>query len=441
MALFDESTTSVNQAEIMDLIQRNSHDPDKSLEAFYERVGDARIVLLGEASHGTHEYYIWRARISRYLIENKRFNIIGVEGDWPDCYRINRYIRGFKDSGTSATDVLRQFNRWPAWMWANWEISALMEALKAYNKEKPFERQAGFYGLDVYSLWESLEAIKDYLRENDPDALKTAEEAIHCFEPYGMEGADYGAAARIVPETCEQEVLDLLKKIRARMPLYDSDPEGPFNAEQNAMTALNAERYYRAMMSGGAGSWNIRDTHMTDTLERLLDFHGPESRAIVWEHNTHIGDARATDMSRGGMVNVGQLAREKWGRDKVVSMGFGSYRGSVIAADSWGSEMKSMNVPPAPEGTWENLLHKALPGNKLIITDDIKNYPLLSGYIGHRAIGVVYHPERERMGNYVPSKIPERYDAFLFIDETRALHPIITRADKDLVPETYPWGL
>lgn len=419
----------------------NFYNPLTQLDKLYEQIGDARIVLLGEASHGTHEYYTWRSRISKYLIENMGFNMICVEGDWPDCYRINRYVRSYTEEEVTALQVLKEFHRWPTWMWANWEIAALMDWLKDHNKGKDFKAQAGFYGLDVYSLWESLEAIFEYLEKNDPAAVSIAREAIQCFEPYDREGQNYGVSARLAPESCETEVLELLRELRKRMPLYNSDPEAPFSTEQNAHTAVNAERYYRAMIKGGPGSWNIRDTHMTDTLERLLDFHGKESRAIVWEHNTHVGDARATDMHRHGMVNVGQLARERWKGPEVFSVGFGSYKGSVIAGESWGAPIEQMEVPAARTGSWEELLHQEDPEDKLIISREVKDYELMSKYLNHRAIGVVYDPTLEHYGNYVPSLIPERYDAFMFIDETKALHPIYTQEEEHLVPETYPFGL
>ncbi len=404
-----------------------------------ERIGDASIVLLGEASHGTHEYYTWRALITQQLIEKKGFNIIGVEGDWPDCYRINRYVRNYKNSGEKAPDVLKEFHRWPTWMWANWEIAALMEWLKNHNSSG--KRQVGFYGLDVYSLWESLEAILNYLEKNDPEARVQAMKAMECFEPYEREAQDYALSTRFTPQSCEKEVLDLLQEIRKRVPLYDSDPEAPFNTEQNAMTAVNAERYYRAMVKGGPESWNIRDHHMTDTLEKLINFHGKDAKAVVWEHNTHIGDARATNMAHGGMVNVGQLVREKWGASASFSVGFGSYRGSVIAGESWGDPMRKMQLPPARSGSWEIFLHDAWPADKVILSSDIKNQEFLRNFINHRAIGVVYNPENEKYGNYVPTIIPERYDAFVFIDETRALHPLETMKDTHLIPETYPFGI
>ncbi|MFP4059324.1 MAG: erythromycin esterase family protein [Bacteroidales bacterium] len=440
MPYTDRSFTRVNEKEITEKLKSGSHDLHESLDPLFDRIGNAKIVLLGEASHGTHEYYAWRSKITRHLIKEKGFNIIGVEGDWPDCYKINRFVRGYENGGNTAPEVLGNFHRWPTWMWANWEIASLMDWLKEFNKEKSYEKQAGFYGLDVYSLWESLDAILDYLRKNDPDALKTAENAMECFEPYDMEGSEYASATTaFVPESCEEEVLDLLKKIRARIPMYNTDPEGPFNTEQNALTAVNAERYYRAMIAGGSESWNIRDVHMTDTLERLMNHMGPEAKAIVWEHNTHVGDARATDMQRSGVVNVGQLVREKWGISDTVAVGFGSYQGSVIAGNHWGAKMKVMEVPPAREASWEALLHEITPYDKLLISNKLREIPALSRHIHHRAIGVVYHPESERYGNYVPSIIPERYDAFIFIDKTRALHPIPADPDKRRVPETYPF--
>ena len=440
MGYYNKNFYQTHEREIK-AIENNSYNLEDGLDPLLKRIGDARIVLLGEASHGTHEYYIWRSQITQRLMKEKGFNIIAVEGDWPDCYKINRYIRNYENSGKSSLEVLNNFHRWPTWMWANWEISALMDWLKEMNRDKPFNRQTGFYGLDVYSLWESLDAIMDYLKKNDPDALQEAEKAMQCFEPYDREGQDYAAYSRFTPETCEEEVLNLLQKIRERVPLYDSDPEGPFNAEQNARVAVNAERYYREMIKGGPGSWNIRDRHMVETLDNLLQFHGSESKAVVWEHNTHIGDARATDMYRNGMVNVGQLAREKWGTDDTVLVGFGSYKGSVIAGRSWGDKMQKMEVPEARSNSWEAMLHAAAPENKLIITEDLKSYPEFSERYAHRAIGVVYNPEMESYGNYVPSEIPKRYDSFIFLDETQALHPLKIKSKRQITPETYPWGL
>lgn len=316
----------LDEADAITAIKELSY-PLKSkadLKPLFDRIGDAQIVMLGEASHGTHEYYTWRAHITKQLILEKGFNFIAVEGDWPDCYRLNRFIKGY-ETNKSAVDVLHSFDRWPTWMWANWEIAALADWLQKHNAGLSASKKVGFYGLDVYSLWESMESIMRYLKKTDPMALKFAEEAYQCFEPYRKdEGTSYAKATQFVPGLCKNEVVELLQEIRRKIPTYDSDHENVFNAEQNALVAVNAEKYYRAMIEGGPHSWNVRDRHMADTLERLLQFNGPGSKAIVWEHNTHIGDARATDMVDEGMFNVGEVARIMHHEKGVVLVGFGS---------------------------------------------------------------------------------------------------------------------
>jgi erythromycin esterase-like protein len=410
------------------------------LQPLFDKIKNARIVMLGEASHGTHEYYTWRSYISRKLIREKGFQFIGVEGDWPDCYKVNQYVKQ-DDHAKSAKEVLHSFDRWPTWMWANWEIVALAEWLCEYNRLLKRNKKIGFYGLDVYSLWDSLDSIMNYLKKTDPAAYVKAEEAIRCFEPYKTdEGTSYAHATQLVPDLCQDEVVDLLKEIQNRLPLYDSDEEHVFSAEQNALIAVNAEKYYRAMIQGGPESWNIRDSHMEETLERLLDFHGPDSKAIVWEHNTHIGDSRATDMTDEGMFNIGELVRNKYKEEEVFLVGFGSYEGSVIAGSSWGAPMKEVEVPEARESSWEYLLHQAGDDNKLLLMDDLKDTLFDNQRIGHRAIGVVYRPLYERYGNYVPSLLAQRYDAFIFIDRTRALHPLQLHPHTHQMPDTYPFG-
>lgn len=414
----------------------------KDLDPLMDRIGDSHYVLLGEASHGTHEYYTWRMEITKRLIEKKDFSFIAVEGDWPDCYAINRYIKGYTQAGGTAKDILVNFDRWPSWMWANWEVVALVEWLKTHNVEQTREKRAGFYGLDVYSLGASLDAIIDYLDREDPAAAGTARKVIACFDTYGgSEGREYAMATRMVPESCENEVVQMLAEISSRIERYNTDPEMVFSTSQNANVAVNAERYYRAMVGSGPDSWNIRDRHMADTLDRLMDFHERgEAKCIIWEHNTHIGDARATSMARSGMVNVGQLVREKYDPEDVVLVGFGSYKGSVIAGSSWGAPMQEMTVPEAPEGSWEALLHRMDAEDRLLIFNDESHRGPLSRRLGHRAIGVVYNPGMDHVGNYVPSILPQRYDVFLYIDETEALHPLHMAAHREKVPETYPWG-
>jgi erythromycin esterase-like protein len=412
------------------------------LKPLFDRIGDARIVMLGEASHGTHEYYTWRSAITRELIKEKGFNFIAVEGDWPDCYRMNRYIKDYKDAGASAFDVLNNFRRWPTWMWANWEIVALTEWLHKTNLELPKEKKVGFYGLDVYSLWESLESITAYLSKVDPKALEVAEEALRCFEPFRKgEGQEYARATMKVPELCKTEVIDLLIEIRRRMPQYNTDHEHVFSTEQNALIAVNAEKYYRAMIHGGPHSWNIRDRHMADTLEKLLDFHGNSSKAIIWAHNTHVGDARATDMVDEGMYNIGELARLQHNEKGVVLVGFGSYGGSVIAGRRWGAAMNKMQLPNAEKGSWEYLLHSAGAEDKLCIMDDLTGDIFMENHVAHRAVGVVYNPEYEKYGNYVPSIMPLRYDAFIFLDHTQGLYPLHILPLGNEVPDTYPFGV
>lgn len=432
----DEVTSLLSQASL-------PLETTDDLDPLMDHIGDARYVLLGEASHGTHEYYAWRMKITQRLLREKNFSFVAVEGDWPDCYRVNRYAKNHANTGKSAHSVLHEFNRWPTWMWGNWEMVAFIEWLKEFNKNLSSDKRIGFYGLDVYSLWESMEAIIKYLAKNDPEALVTAKRAMKCFEPYGYdEGQSYARASTLVPELCEREVVNLLTEIRRKITHYNSDMENVFSTEQNSLIAVNAEKYYRAMVKGGPQSWNIRDRHMVETLERLMKFHGKNAKAIVWEHNTHIGDARATDMSSEGMVNVGELVTEKYAKDGVVSVGFGSYRGSVIAGRQWGDVIRKIPVPKAMNGSWEQMFHTASGGrNKLLMLNKIKEEECLSSHIGHRAIGVVYNPEHEMYGNYVPSILPMRYDAFIFLDETKALYPLHIKPEGHQIPETYPFGV
>jgi erythromycin esterase-like protein len=413
------------------------------LEPLMDRIGDAHYVLLGEASHGTSEFYRWRAAISRRLIREKGFSFIAVEGDWPDCYRVNRYVKGLPDSGTDAREVLDAFDRSPTWMWANEEVVELAEWLRRHDDGLEPDRKVGFYGLDVYSLWESLYEILSYLRRVDPSALPAAWRAFRCFEPYGEDVQEYARATDMVPTSCEDEVVALLQELRRKEPRYaDDGREEFFAAEQNALVVLNAEVYYRAMVRGGPESWNIRDRHMTETLERLMRHYGPDARAIVWEHNTHIGDARATDMADAGMFNIGQLVRERHTDDEgVVLVGFGTHHGTVIAGRQWEAPMEVMPVPPARAESWEDIMHRAGPEDKLLILDALEQAGPFLEERGHRAIGVVYHPERERYGNYVPTVLPKRYDAFCYIDVTHALHPLHLSPAPEKMPETYPWGV
>ena len=427
--------------------------PD-DLDPLLERIGDARYVLLGEASHGTSEYYTWRAELSKRLIREKGFSFIGVEGDWPDCYRVNRYVKAFPDSGTSAEEVLHAFERWPTWMWANREVVELAEWLRRYNDQRrlPESRKVGFFGLDVYSLWDSMRAVVDYLERRDPQLAAGARRGYRCFEPYGEDAEEYARATYLVPTSCENEAVSVLRALRSRADeCTENGCEAYFNAEQNALVARNAELYYRTMVRGGPDSWNVRDRHMVETLARLMEHHrrwNPEAKAIVWEHNTHVGDARFTNMAGAGMINVGQLVRQAHGEDDVAIVGFGSHRGSVIAAEEWGAPMRRMRVPEARHGSWEDLLHRATgegaSADVLLCHDDFDDatFAALDAPLPHRAIGVVYDPAHEQFGNYVPTLVARRYDAFLYVDESKALTPlhVPVKVDGEL-PETFPSGV
>lgn len=393
------------------------------LDVLIEAIGDKKYVLLGEATHGTSEFYKLRMELSRKLIETKGFSFIAVEGDWPSCYEVNRYVKQYKHAKSNSRAVMEGFNRWPTWMWANEEVGELMDWLKKHNEDKPMAQRVGFYGLDVYSLWESLEEIERYLQEiGTPEQLSLARKAFECFDSYDKEGQNYGVSAAFYGESCKDDVVKLLKELNVKRVRYDEDSEAALSAELNALVAVNAEDYYSTMVKHDAESWNVRDRHMVEALRRVALHHGSNAKVIVWEHNTHIGDARATDMMTEGMINVGQLMREAHGEADVCAIGFGTYRGTVIAAKSWGASMATMQVPAAQKSSWEELMHRAGAYNQILLLN--KEDPLLGHEVlGHRAIGVVYHPTSER-GNYVPSVMARRYDAFVHVDESHALRPL-----------------
>lgn len=402
-----------------------------------ERARRVRVVMLGEASHGTYDYYRLREQLTRRLIAECGFSFVAVEGDWPDCDRVHRSVVAEPDGAPDPQAALAAFERWPTWMWANAEVSRFCRWLRAWNVERPVGQRAGFHGLDVYSLWESMQAIFDYLGEEDPAALEAAQDAYRCFEPYGKRLEEYATASRFVSARCEEEVVRLLARVRERAAAGGADR---FAAWQNAEVVARAERYYRALVGGGPQSWNVRDTHMADSLDRLLDYYGPDARAIVWAHNTHIGDARATEMADSGMINIGQLARERHGPHEVLLVGFGSYHGNVIAAPRWGAPSEVMMVPAARPGTLEHRLHEMLPEQALLLLDEGEQPDWMTRPIDHRAIGVVYDPSFERWGNYVPTVFTERYDAFIWCDQSTALHPLPARPAPGEM-ETYPAGV
>jgi len=407
-------------------IARPLRDPG-DLDVLLDRAAGARVVLIGEASHGTHEFYTWRNAFTRRLIAEQGFSFVAVEGDWPDCARVDAAVR---DPAGDPRAALHAYDRWPTWMWANEEVADFACWLREHNARTG--RGAGFHGLDVYSLWASLREILVWLRENDPEQVPVALAAYHCFEPYGEDPNAYAWATRFVRGCCADEVVRMLVELRG----------GDFGVWQNAEVVAGAEHYYRAMTHGGPRSWNVRDRHMDATLARLLDHYGAGSKAVVWAHNTHVGDGRATDQSGHGEVTIGELARERFGADRVLLVGLGGYRGTVVAGSAWGAPMEVMVVPAGRPGSLEEVLHAAAPPSALFVFPPLRDRPdLLVDEVPHRAIGVVYRPERDRWANYVPSVLGDRYDAFLWFDETRALRPLHTVRVDVREPETYPSGV
>jgi erythromycin esterase-like protein len=415
------------------------------LEPLIEKICHAKVVMLGEASHGTHEFYDWRRLISEWLIVKHGFRLIVVEGDWPPCWKVDQYIRS--KNGESARQVLQQFNRWPTWMWANTEIIRLVEWMKSHNNVVPNEQKIGFYGLDVYSLFESIDALLKQLENINPFLARRARIRYECFDPFHRDEKAYAKSLVDLPEGCRREVIENLEELlKLRWEGLNQAEDTLLNVHQNARIVANAEAYYRMMIQGDENSWNIRDKHMLETLDRLLSHFGPDSKAIVWAHNTHIGDYRAADMAAFGQVNIGGLAREKWGDDQIALVGFGTYQGEVIASHAWDGPIEKIAVPPGRPGSYEKAFHEAVQslGSNAIFVDlrgkGTRQGPL-SQILRHRAIGVVYHPAYERFGNYVPTSLAHRYDAFLFIDETTALKPLILGFEHEEIPETWPHGL
>jgi len=396
---------------------------DENLDKVLDAIGDAHIVMIGEASHGTSEFYTIRAELSKRLIEQKGFHIVAVEGDWPSVQAVNQYVKGFADENATARDVLlNAFKRWPTWMWANEEVEAFTEWLK--EKNAALDKKVGFYGIDLYSLYESIDEVLKFLSENPQYKvdLEHAKKAFTCFEPYNRMPEHYALSTAKFTGECISEVSSLLQSLRSHEEHYSDAHEEDLNVIMNALVAKNAEAYYRAMMQD-AKSWNTRDLHMVEAIRELMKYHGEDAKIIIWEHNTHIGDASETDMKEDGLINVGQLMREQYGKNNTFAIGFGTYQGTVIAADSWGDSLEVIEVPSSKLSMWEGQLHAAGPEAKILLFND-ENRELFNDWIGHRAIGVIYNPAFEAYGNYVPSRVGSRYDAFIYIDQSNALKPL-----------------
>jgi protein-L-isoaspartate(D-aspartate) O-methyltransferase len=408
------------------------------LEPLLARIGDARIVLLGEATHGTSEFYRMRTRITRELVERKGFTIVAAEADWPDAALVDRDIRGVdRDARAGAA-----FTRFPTWMWRNHEVRELIDELREHNRTCSPERRVGFYGLDLYSLFNSIDVVLEYLENVDPEAAALARDRYACLTPWERDPARYGHAALVESiRSCEDEVVHTLRDVLERRLEYaERDGERFFDAAQNARVAAEAEKYYRVMYYGGPHAWNLRDTHMFETLRRVMDFRGDGSRAIVWAHNSHLGDAAATEMGARGEINVGQLCREAFG-DDVYAIGFGTDRGTVAAASNWGEPMEIKRVRPSHAKSYEQVCHSTGVDRFLLpMGEDLELRRALLEPRLERAIGVVYRPEMERASHYFMAHLPRQFDEYVWFDETQAVHPLETRVSAG-VPETYPFGL
>jgi erythromycin esterase-like protein len=429
------------------------------------RIGDSRFVLIGEASHGTHEFYKERAEITKRLIEEKGFTAVAVEADWPDAYRINRFVKGIGEDET-AVEALGDFERFPTWMWRNSVVLDFIGWLREHNDSLPAGApKVGFYGIDLYSLYASLEAVIGYLEKVDPEAAQRARRRYACFESFEKDVQAYGYAAALGGgEPCEDEVVAQLGELRQHAFEYARRDgrlaeDEYFFAEQNARLAKNAEQYYRSMFRGRVSSWNLRDRHMTETLAALEEHIGRQlaglpgqvqrPRFAVWAHNSHLGDARATEMGQGGELNVGQLVRERWG-DESFLIGFSTYHGTVTAASDWDMPAARKRVRPGLPDSYEAILHEVCATAGLMrFMLDLRGRaaePLRQPRL-QRAIGVIYRPETERQSHYFQARLADQFDAVLHFDETRAVEPLertpgwIRGEHEGEAPETYPWAV
>ena len=423
-------------------------EPD--YDVLMDRIGNARLVLLGEASHGTHEFYRERARITRRLVMEKGFTAVAVEADWPDAYRVHRYVSG-RSNDRSSEQALGDFKRFPTWMWRNRDVEQFVAWLRAVNDQRTDREKVGFYGLDLYSLHASMEAVLGYLDKTDASAAARARMRYACFDHFGEDTQQYGYAAGFgLQQGCEHEVVAQLTDLRRHAEDYLRRDgfvaeDAFFYAEQNARLVANAERYYRTMFTGRVASWNLRDRHMAETLDALmahLKRRNQPQKVVVWEHNSHLGDARATQMSEAGELNVGQLVRERYDTDAVL-IGFTTYQGTVTAASVWDGPTERKSVRPALPESYEALLHDVGIPQFVLTWDHPSVRELFEIRRLERAIGVIYLPNTERISHYFYATLPVQFDALIHCDQTSAVEPLDASASwvDEEPPETYPTGI
>jgi erythromycin esterase-like protein len=424
---------------------------EHDIERLVELVAHKRLVLIGEATHGTHEFYDFRAALSRRLIQHHGFAAVAIEGDWPDALRADRYVRGHSSDDDTALTALDSFDRFPRWMWRNEDVAAFLAWLRAHNLQQDERRRVGFYGLDLYSLHASMRAVIEYLEDNDHDAAARARERYACFDHVEGDPQSYGMQAHLgIGPKCETEVVAQLVEMQVRkLARSGRSPSGDawFHAVQQAHVVRNAEAYYRMMFAGQHAAWNLRDTHMADTLDLIANHvgDGEPAKLIVWAHNSHVGDARATEMADAGQLTLGQLVRQRH-EDQVALIGFTTHAGLVVAADDWESRAERMIVRPALPGSWEELLHEAAVPRFYLMSDDMKRVIGSHAERLQRAIGVVYRPMTERRSHYLHARIAEEFDIVIHIDSTRGVEPLdvietLPATPEHELPETFPTGV
>jgi erythromycin esterase-like protein len=415
----------------------------RDYDALLERIGDARFVLIGEATHGTHEFYRERATITKRLIRERGFNGVALEADFPDAFRVNSYVKG-RGPARSASEALSGFERFPTWMWRNADVLDFVGWLAELNRGR--EQPVGFYGLDLYSLYASIGAIVSGLERTDPEAARRARERYACFDHYRDDAEMYGYVTGLgVNENCEEQVTEQLVELLARSASVDGDDEEPFFLAQNARVVKSAEQYYRTMFGGRTGSWNLRDQHMFDTLDALgqhLGQDGKPAKVVVWAHNSHLGDARFTGVADVGEHNLGQLVRERFADDAFL-LGFTTYSGTVTAASDWDGAAERMTVRPGLPNSYESLFHETRLARFLLDLRDPSACSAVSARRLQRAIGVIYRPETERRSHYFEAEVARQFDALIHIDETRAVEPLEATSTWSSAepPETYPFAV